>query len=207
VKIGEFSRNGKARSRDFKKAADHDMNPSAKLTPFGIFDAVGGALSIFFGTSAETSDFIADCVEIWWNANRVLYSHIKELVINTDCGPNTAGNRTQFLRRMTEFSDKSGLKIRLVYYPPYHSKYNAIERCWGALEKHWNGEILDSVEKTIGWAGTMTWKGIRPVVRLCNKIYEKGVSLTKKEMKPYEKRLHRSEKLPLWDIVIQPEYG
>ncbi len=26
----------------------------------------------------------------------------------------------------------------------------------------------------------------------------------KKEMKPYEKRLQRSEKLPLWDIIIQP---
>jgi len=27
----------------------------------------------------------------------------------------------------------------LVYYPPYHSKYNPIERCWSALEKKWNG--------------------------------------------------------------------
>jgi transposase len=26
-----------------------------------------------------------------------------------------------------------------VYYPPYHSKYNLIERCWGILENHWNG--------------------------------------------------------------------
>jgi ribosome modulation factor len=73
-----------------------------------------------------------------------------------------------------------------------------------ALEKHWNCEILDSVEKAVGWAGTMTWKGIKPVIRLCNRIYEKGVSLTKKEMRPYEERIQRSEKLPLWDIVIQP---
>jgi ribosome modulation factor len=204
VKIGEFSRNGKVRIRDFRKAADHDMNPSAKLVPFGIFDVRGGALSIFFGTSAETSDFTADCVEMWWDANRLFYRHIKELVINTDCGPNTAGNRTQFLRRMTEFSDKSGLKIRLAYYPPYHSKYNPIERCWGALERHRNGEILNSVEKAIGWAGTMTWRGIRPVVRMCNKIYQKGITLTKKEMRPYEERIQRSEKLPLWDILIRP---
>jgi Rhodopirellula transposase DDE domain len=25
------------------------------------------------------------------------------------------------------------LEIKLVYYPPYHSKYNLIERCWGIL--------------------------------------------------------------------------
>lgn len=182
------------------------MNPLIKAVPFGILDVLSGDLNIFFGTSAETGDFIADCLEAWWETNKEIYRNIKELVINTDSGPNTAGNRTQFIRRMTEFADKSGLKIHLAYYPPYHSKYNPIERCWGALEKHWNGQILDSVEKAIGWAGTMTWKGIRPVVSLCNKIYEKGVSFTKKEMKPYEKRIRRSEKLPLWDIVIQPEY-
>jgi len=127
-----------------------------------------------------------------------------ELVINTDSGPNTAGNRTQFIRRMTEFADKTGLTIRLAYYPPYHSKYNPIERCRGAPEKHRNGEIPDSVDKAVCRAATMTWKGIRPVVRLCDKIYEKGVTLTKKEMKSYEKRLLRSEKLPLWDIIIHP---
>ncbi len=105
---------------------------------------------------------------------------------------------------MTEFADKSGLRIRPAYYPPYHSKYNPIERCWGTPERHRNGQIIDSLEKAVGWAGTMIWKGIIPVVRLCNKIYEKGISLTKKEMKPYEKRLQRSEKLPLWDIIVEP---
>ncbi len=35
----------------------------------------------------------------------------------------------QYLQRLVEFADKTGLTIRLVYYPPYHSKYNAIERC------------------------------------------------------------------------------
>ncbi len=43
---------------------------------------------------------------------------------------------------MVEFADWSGLEIRLVYYPPYHSKYNPIERCWSALEKKWNGVLL-----------------------------------------------------------------
>ena len=30
------------------------------------------------------------------------------------------------------------LEIRLVYYPPYHSKYHPIERCWSSLQKKWN---------------------------------------------------------------------
>ena len=108
---------------------------------------------------------------------------------------------------MTEFADKTGLQIHLVYYPPYHSKYNPIERCWGRLEEHWNGELLDSVDKAINWAGTMTWKGIKPVVHLLEKIYEKGIRLTKKEMKPYESKIQRSKSLPKWDVLIDPLIG
>ncbi len=29
--------------------------------------------------------------------------------------------------RMAEFADRSGLRLHLVYYPPYHSKYNPVE--------------------------------------------------------------------------------
>ena len=121
-----------------------------------------------------------------------------------DNGPNSAGGRTQFIKRMTEFADKTGLKVRLVYYPPYHSKYNPIERCWGRLEEHWNGELLDYVDKVIKWAETMTWKGVKPVVHLWNRIYRTGVRLTEKEMKPYEQRIQRSDRLPKWDIIIEP---
>ncbi len=202
LKIGDFSRNGKSRDKEAKKAGDHDMNPEFKLTPYGILNVISGLLTIFFGTSYETSDFIADCLEEWWRNNK--NDNIKELVINLDNGPNSASGRTQFIRRMAEFSDATGLQIRLVYYPPYHSKYNSIERCWGILEEHWNGEILNSVEKAVKWAGTMTWKGIKPIVHLLKKVYEKGVSLTKKEMKPYEMRILRSKILPKWDVTIPP---
>ncbi len=33
------------------------------------------------------------------------------------------------------------LEIRLVYYPPYHSKYHPIERCWSSLQKQEMKEI------------------------------------------------------------------
>ncbi|MCU7881502.1 MAG: hypothetical protein KZQ60_13910 [Candidatus Thiodiazotropha sp. (ex Lucinoma aequizonata)] len=28
----------------------------------------------------------------------------------------------------------------MAYYPPYHNKYNPVERLWGVLENHWQGE-------------------------------------------------------------------
>ncbi len=56
------------------------------------------------------------------------------------------------MKRMVEFATEKQVAISLVYYAPYHSKYNPIERVWGVLENHWRGELLDSVEKVIGIA-------------------------------------------------------
>lgn len=205
VKIGDFSRNGKSRLPE--AAADHDMNPDNILVPLGILEVTSGRFTIIFGISSETTDFIADGLEFWWNISRERFSHIKELIINEDNSPHLSSRRTQFIRRLIEFSDKTGLKIRLVYYPPYHSKYNPVERCWGILEKYWNGTILNSIEKTVKWAGNMKWRGMKPDVHILDKAYKKGVKVSKKIMKTFEKRLKRSQHLPKWDVTIEPVIG
>ena len=87
---------------------------------------------------------------------------------------------------------------------PYHSKYNPVERLWGLLENHWRGELLSSVEKTLGLARTMTYKGHRPMVRKINKMYQSGVSLTKRAMASIERSLKREKGLESWVITISP---
>ena len=82
-----------------------------------------------------------------------------------------------------------------------------MERCWGILEEHWNGEILDSISKAVNWAATMAWKGIKPVVKLFEKTYKKGVKLTKQEMKKIEQKIKRSKALPKWDVIIESVDG
>ena len=47
----------------------------------------------------------------------------------------------------------------------------------------------------------MTWKGIKSVVHVLEKVYETGVSLTKKELKPLSK-LKGSLTLLKWDKSI-----
>src|ERR1700716_160727 len=101
----------------------------------------GGALTIIFG-NRETSDFWVDGLMLWWLQVKGSLSSIKRLVIYLDNGPKNSGRRTQFLKRMVAFADQTGLIVRLVYYPPYHSKYNPIERCWSSLEQKWGGTLL-----------------------------------------------------------------
>src|SRR5262245_3189830 len=101
---------------------------------------------------------------LWWQRMRPQYGPIRRLVIFLDNGPNNAGTRTQFLKRMVEFCDWSGLEIRLVYYPPYHSKYNPIERCWSALEKRWGGAMPNSLSVMFEQTSRITWLVKHPQV-------------------------------------------
>jgi hypothetical protein len=201
-----MSAGGKTRTGsdgEVAKGWDHDPPAKRKLVPFGILMVASGALMLLFG-SRETSDAWADALTLWWQRVRVDLGHIKRLVIYLDNGPKNSGRRTQFLKRMVQFADWSGLEVRLVYYPPYHSKYNRIERCWSALEQKWNGVLLDSLEVVLQCALRMTWKGAHPAVRHFEGAYPDGVRVAAKEMKPYEARLQRSATLPKYDIVIKP---
>lgn len=152
----------------------------------------------------QTSDFIVDCLDIWWQDNQSEYTHIDELVIDLDGGSATRSNRTQFIKRMVQFSQATDLRIRLIYYPPYHSKYNPVERCWAALENYWNGTLLNSVETALNWAANMTWKGLAPIVQLLDTTYEKCIKVLPKELVQYLSFWQRSESLPKWDITINP---
>ena len=209
VCLGPFSRRGKARGQKPVAAQDHDLDPDKeKLIPVGILEVGSGQLDLAFSTSeAKTADLLADALESWWRRRKHLHGSVEELVLNVDNGPESSGRRTRFLSRLVDFADTSGLRLHLVYYPPYHSKYNAIERCWATLEKHWNGSLLTDVPTALSWARTMTWKGVRPLVHLTRKAYRKGLRLQGKAQRALEARLQRHPTLRWWDIRIEPKPG
>jgi hypothetical protein len=118
------------------KGWDHDLPAARKWTPLGILMVVSGTLTLLFG-SKETSDFWADGLKVWWSRVSAGCRSIRRLVISLDNGPNCSGTRTQFLKRMVEFADWSGLEVRLVYYPPYHSKYIRLDPTYAPRTTTW----------------------------------------------------------------------
>lgn len=203
INIGLFSRGGKNRQGEI--AADHDFaSKNNILTPWGFFLPAYDEVFFDFTSSKVTADFIVDSLErLWINIKDRFAPHT--LVINLDNGPENNSHRTQFIKRIVDFSNNHELAIRLVYYPPYHSKYNPIERVWGVLENHWNGELLDSKDKILGLARTMKWNGKNPVVNLFTDIYETGVKLSKKTMSIYEGLINRMKGLEKWFVDIIPQ--
>lgn len=182
---------------------DHDPPAKEKLVPFGVLMLAGGMLTLVFG-NRECSDFWGDALKTWWQSVRARQRGIRRLTIYLDNGPKNSGSTRKFLRRMVEFADWSGLELRLVYYPPYHSKYNPIERCWSSLQKKWNGVLLTCWEIVHACAVRMTWKGRNPEVHRLTDAYQQEQAVSKAEMKLINDRLQRSTALPKYDIVIQP---
>ena len=151
-----------------------------------------------------TADFIVDILEDYWLSIKDKYPHKNIIVLNLDNGTESSSRRTQFIKRIVEFANKYSVTVKLVYYPPYHSKYNPIERSWAALEQHWNGDLLESEETVIKFAKTMTWHGKNPVVKTVEKPYSLGQKLTSKVMRLYNNVIDRLDGLEDWFVTISP---
>ena len=161
-------------------------------------------LNITFGSSYKTSDFIVDTIAAKWDAmDEPEKAETSLMQIKMDNGPESSGRRTQFLSRMVQLADVINKPIQLLYYPPYHSKYNPIERCWGILELKWNGRT-DRCRDDGGMGQADDLEGASPVVELSRKSTQKGIALGKVAMQAVEKRLKRHPALPKYDIVINP---
>jgi transposase len=172
--------------------------------PLGIFLPQPDRLYLYFTDSQLTSDFMVDCLEDCWRQMRQEFPHVRTLVLNLDNGPENHSRRTQFMKRLTAFVDHFHMTVNLAYYPPYHSKYNPIERVWGVLENHWNGSLLDSCETVLRFAQTFTFRGQLPLLHWLKTVYLTGIRLTQRQMACLETRLERFPALPKWFVRITP---
>jgi hypothetical protein len=186
------------------RALDHEREAGGILVPFGILEVKQKQFNVVYGNSLETSDFIVDGLEHWWRYRKRQHPNIVRLQIDLDNGSEIESHRTQFIKRMIDWSDEIQLSIELVYYPPYHSKYNPVEHCWGVLESHWSGALLTDVHVVREWTKTMRWDGIAPNVYFLNREYHRGAKLTAQEMKTCSLRLQRTPLIERWSLFSQP---
>jgi len=206
VNVWNLDRWWKDRRKEHLVTDDHDTDIKAKLIPFWITEVCSWEVSFYYWNSKETSDFVVDCLDKWLENNLKRHKDIEELVINLDNGPDQRSNRTQFIKRIVKLSIKFNINIHLVYYPPYHSKYNYIEHVFWVLERFWSWAVLKTVNTVLEWTKNMKWKNQKPLtVELIDKDYEKWITLNKKEMLPFLRYVTRSKKLPKWDLMITPK--
>jgi len=123
VKIGAFSRGGLTRGDN--RASDHDMGCKETYVPCGIVDEESGALTITFGSSYKTSDFIVDTIAAKWDAlNDQEQADTRLIQIKMDNGPESSGRRTQFLYRMVQLADVINKPIQGVFVQRLEKVYS-----------------------------------------------------------------------------------
>lgn len=202
VSIGDFSGGGKNWTP--VKAGDHDFSKE-HIVPFGLYLPKTKETALYFTESKVTADFIVDMLIDYWQTNAIRVAEIKTVVLNSDNGPECHSRRTQFIKRLCEFAHQFNVRIQLAYYPPYHSKYNPIERVWGGLEQHWNADIMDTKETVIKFAQSFIYAGKNATVKLVEATYKTGNKLSAKVMQLYETALDRlDDNIGKWFVLIDP---
>jgi hypothetical protein len=100
-KLGECSRGGLTRGDN--QGSDHARGGKEKDVPCGIVDEESAELTITFGSSSKTRDFIVDVLEAKWDAlDEAEQAATSLLQIKMDTGPESRGRRTQFLHRLVQ---------------------------------------------------------------------------------------------------------
>lgn len=201
-KIGNLSDNGY--SWFLREALDHDTHFNCSINPFGILDLKTNEPFVYCTKGSSTADFKVDCIEEYLK-QKIEKQNIKRLIIFLDNGPENNSRRTTWIKGLINLATKYNITIELAYYPPYHSKYNMIERYWARLQLSWNGLIIDTVEKLINVINKVTWKGIKSTATLIEKEYKKGIKIDKYEISKLEKKhVYREEGIEKWSLIITP---
>jgi transposase len=188
-----------------KHALDHDTNPEYIAKPFGIMDIKEKIVHVFCTISNSTANFKVDCIEEFI-IQKINYNNIEKLMIFLDNGPENSSRRKLWMKRIIELSIKYNIVIELVYYPPYHSKYNLIEHFWGVLQKHWSGLVIDTLDKLIGAINSTTWHGVNAIGYLRTKEYLKGEKVNDNELNELiDKHVSYSNlDIKKWSVIINP---
>ena len=201
-KIGNLSDNGY--SWQNIKALDHDTTFKYAVKPFGILDLKTNETFVTCTPYNSTAAFKVDCIEKYI-VRKNKHHKLKKLVVFLDNGPENSSRRKLWLKKIVKLSIKYNLIIQLVYYPPYHSKYNKIERVWAHIQMEWRRITIDSLDLLIDCLNKMKWKGIDIKGNLSMNKYEKGIKVSDYEMETeINPHIIREEGLEKWSLVITP---
>jgi len=203
VAIGDFSRGGY--SYNEVKALDHDFK-SEFVTPFGILDLKTDTPHFYNVESKVTAECMVDSIEDFLLTNYIYKEALfNKLAITSDNGPENSSSRTYFIYALIMLAIKYNIEIELIYYPPYHSKYNPIERIWARLENIWNGSLLSSLKVVCNFMKNLTWKNIKATVKSVTKEYKTGLKIKKKDLDQLKaKHVTYTKGIEKWSLIIRP---
>lgn len=208
---GNLYRDGRVYGTQSIEASDHDYPYLAdlKIAPHGIYDMKQNKAYVNIGISAETAEFICDSLRSWWiNHGENSYPKADEILIFCDAGGANSYRHNIFKVELQKLANEINMRLKIVHYPPYTSKWNPIEhRVFPHVTRAMEGVPLNTINEAknkIESAKTKT--GLTVVADVISKTYKKGKEVAKDYMDHL--RINFGESLPKFNYTISPtEYS
>jgi hypothetical protein len=192
---------------DPRRVKVHDFEDKAlgKVVPYGVYDVAANTGFVSVGITADTAEFAVASVRRWHDQmGRECYPEARELTITADGGGSNGSRVRLWKTELQKFADTTGLVIHVHHYPPGTSKWNKIEhRLFCHITQTWRGRPLtDRLAVVELIAATTSKTGLRVESALDTRTYEKGIKVTKAEMKALD--ITGDAFHPEWNYTIRP---
>jgi hypothetical protein len=187
------------------KVHDFEDKEKGKVAPYGVYDVTANEGFVSVGVTADTSEFAVQSIRTWRERmGLVRYPNMSELTITADCGGSNGARVRLWKLELQKLADETGLTLHVHHYPPGTSKWNKIEhRLFCHITQNWRGRpLMDHVTivETIG--ATTTRTGLKIECALDTRTYEKGIKVSKAEMKGLA--ITGDDFHPEWNYTIEP---
>ena len=206
--IGNFKNAGRTWCQQAEEVNVHDFPQDAvgRAVPYGIYDLVHNEGYVYVGNSADTSEFAVDAICQWWECeDRPAFPDESKLLILSDAG-GSDGCRYHLWKKLLQerLADRLGIEVMVCHYPTGCSKWNPIEhRLFSHISINWAGQPLRSFAKMLCYIqATTTETGLKVKAFLIDRVYEKGIKVSKKELRSLN--LQKRRVCPSWNYLIQP---
>jgi hypothetical protein len=182
--LGTLYRDGKVYCQQALKVFDHDFPSLASgvIMPHGIYDLAHNHGWIHVGLSHDTTAFACDSLRLFWHSDgQRLYPNASAILLLCDGGGSNSCHKHLFKEDLQGVVNDLGVPIRVAHYPAYCSKFNPIERrLFSHVTRACQGVLFDSLHTVIGLIQkTKTQQGLAVTVRVLDKLYEGGRTVSK----------------------------
>lgn len=208
--IGNFKNNGRewiAKHTDTKvNVYDFQSLSDGKIAPYGIYDLVHNKGFINVGIDHDTAAFSVASIKRWWdNFGKIDFPKATKLMITAD-GGGSNGSRTRLFKvELQKLANQTGLTILVSHYPPYTSKWNAIEhKLFSFISINWRAKPLFSLEVVLELLNhTKTKTGLQVNAMIDTRPYKTKIKVTDEELAALN--IIRDDFHGEWNYTIVPQ--
>jgi len=212
--IGNFKNNGRewqpkgtdilVNTHDF---GERDANKKIiKGIPYGVYNILKKQGFVNVGIDHNTAAFAVESIRRYWgDYGSRDYPEATEILILADGGSSNGAKNRLWKRELQELANETRLTIHVSHYPPYTSKWNAIEHeLFSFISINWRAKPLTSYEVMLELLNNTTHKGGLTVTAMKdNNSYPTKIKVTDKEFE--ELNITRDTFHGDWNYTIKPQ--